>query len=80
MSVSLTHSDKFLLAVLAMVSIATNSSGDILALTIQLLASPFGSFGRPILEDFCLCGTKIDFDIIHFLWHSNATIKLWQTI
>ena len=45
-------------APLAAFSIAFNSDGVTRARTMQLFASPFGSFGRPIL-DFYFCATKI---------------------
>ena len=38
-------------------SIAFNSSGVTRARTMQLFASPFGIFGRPIL-DFSFCATN----------------------
>jgi hypothetical protein len=40
-------------------SIAFSSEGLTRARTISLFASPFGSFGRPILEDFIFVAQKV---------------------
>jgi hypothetical protein len=44
---------------------AFNSDGVTRARTMQLLASPFGSFGRPIFEDFiCVAQKDVDSNVI----------------
>jgi hypothetical protein len=56
---------------LAAFSIALNSDGVTLARTMQLLASPSGSFGRPIFDFFMelLSVAQKYIDSISFSWH-----------
>jgi hypothetical protein len=56
------HSDNSIPADFAEFPNAMRSEGENLMRIVSVFASPFGSFGRPIFELFCLCGTKIDVD------------------